>query len=402
MNTERDLARDTERLGRVQEFLRQHGLDGLVCTLPVNVLQLSGYWPVVGNAVALASKAGRIALVVPEDEEHLARMGWADDIRTFNAGHCNTAQDTLNVVGGSLPEIAAAMGIGPGSAIGYEHGAMFEPAPYASQFVYGSSIRELIATGLPSVTAVDATHGLRHLRSALTGYELRIVREACRTAADAFQSAGIYAGMKEYELATAIRAQLNLGYRDGRRVDGYAFCMSGLNSVQAAAAFQLTRDRVLQAGDFALVHCNSYVGGFWTDITRTFCIGAPAERQRTMYEAVFAARQAACEAVRPGAKAADVDRAARDVLTARGFGANFRHATGHGVGYAAIDHNAPPRIREGSDETLVPGMVFNIEPAIYIDGYGGLRHCDMVAVTANGVEMLTPFQASIEELVVRK
>jgi Xaa-Pro aminopeptidase len=184
------------------------------------------------------------------------------------------------------------------------------------------------------------------------------------------------------------------------RAGGFTFCMSGVNAAQAYAAYQRSRSSVLQPGTLALVHCNSYVDGYWTDITRTFFLGAPDERARAMYATVFDARRAAFEAVRPGVRAAEVDSAAREVIKAHGFGAQFKHATGHGVGFAAIDHNAPPRLHPKSDDVLETGMVFNIEPGIYLEDFGGLRHCDMVAVTADGAELLTPFQTALDELII--
>jgi Xaa-Pro aminopeptidase len=113
---------------------------------------------------------------------------------------------------------------------------------------------------------------------------------------------------------------------------------------------------------------------------------------------VFAARAAALSAIRPGATGAEVDRAARSVLAERGYGPEFKHPTGHGVGFAAIDHNARPRLHPKSPDVLEPGMVFNVEPGLYFED-GGMRHCDMVAVTDNGAELLTPFLCDIEELI---
>jgi Xaa-Pro aminopeptidase len=119
-----------------------------------------------------------------------------------------------------------------------------------------------------------------------------------------------------------------------------------------------------------------------------------------MYNAISAASKAALSAVRPGTKAAEVDTAARDVLEKRGFGPHFKHSTGHGVGFSAIDANANPRLHPKSQDTLEIGAVFNVEPAIYFEGYGGIRHCDMVTVTPSGVELLTPFQCCTDELVL--
>jgi Xaa-Pro aminopeptidase len=99
-------------------------------------------------------------------------------------------------------------------------------------------------------------------------------------------------------------------------------------------------------------------------------------------------------------KGAEVDAAARNVLRERGFGPQFKHGTGHGVGYSAISANAKPRIHPRSEDTLEPGMTFNIEPAIYFEGYGGIRHCDLVTITESGFELLTPFQCRVSELAL--
>lgn len=103
------------------------------------------------------------------------------------------------------------------------------------------------------------------------------------------------------------------------------------------------------------------------------------------------ARDAALHAAVPGAHASGIDATARDVLTRRGFGAQFLHAVGHGVGFAAADANAMPRLHPQSPDILEAGMTFNIEPAIYFKGEGGLQHCDVVACTESGAEVLTSF-----------
>jgi Xaa-Pro dipeptidase len=107
------------------------------------------------------------------------------------------------------------------------------------------------------------------------------------------------------------------------------------------------------------------------------------------------ARAAAFDAIKPGVHASFVDQAAREVIRKHGFGDKFPHSLGHGVGFAAISANARPRIHPASDEILETGMTFNIEPSIYIEGEGGARHCDMVAVTTNGMQLLTDFQSEM-------
>jgi Xaa-Pro dipeptidase len=97
-----------------------------------------------------------------------------------------------------------------------------------------------------------------------------------------------------------------------------------------------------------------------------------------------------------GVRANSVDCAARAVMTDAGFGQQFVHPLGHGVGFSAIDHREPPRIHPASSETLEEGMVFNVEPGACIDGWGGVRDCNMVAVTRDGCELLSPFQSTQE------
>jgi Xaa-Pro aminopeptidase len=176
--------------------------------------------------------------------------------------------------------------------------------------------------------------------------------------------------------------------------------MSGENSAKAHAAYARTRARQLRSGDLVMMHCNSCVQGFWTDITRAFHLGEPDERVVKMYEAVAEASQAALAEIRPGARASEVDRAAREVLSGKGFGKAFKHQTGHGVGFAAISADARPRLHPKSPDVLESGMVFNVEPAIYIDGFGGIRQCDLVVVNENGAEVLTDFQRDWRELIL--
>jgi Xaa-Pro aminopeptidase len=150
-----------------------------------------------------------------------------------------------------------------------------------------------------------------------------------------------------------------------------------------------------------MIHCNSFVNGLWTDITRTYHPTPNDDDALRLYQAVLAARRAALDVIAPGVRGREVDRAAREVIGRYGFGPHFRHGTGHGVGFAAIDHQARPRLHPASDDVLEAGMVFNLEPAIYLEGRGGLRHCDLVAVHRDGAELLTPFQARLEDLAPR-
>ena len=184
----------------------------------------------------------------------------------------------------------------------------------------------------------------------------------------------------------------------GERAGGRFSCMSGKRSGIAFGAFARSTAKKIESGDLVLTHCNSQVDGYWTDITRTYSTGEFTAKKQDMYGALFAARDAALAALAPGVGASDVDAAARSVLEERGFGKQFKHPTGHGVGFGAINPHALPRLHPKSPDRIEAGMVFNVEPGIYFEDFGGMRQCEMVAMTHTGAEVLTGFQGTIDDL----
>jgi Xaa-Pro aminopeptidase len=126
--------------------------------------------------------------------------------------------------------------------------------------------------------------------------------------------------------------------------------------------------------------------GYCSDCTRTYIAGAAAPPDfAEYYEVLLAAQKASCDFVRPGVTSHEVDAAARDVISAAGFGEMFIHRTGHGIG---LEEHEEPYIVAGNERVLEPGMCFSIEPGIYATGRHGARIEDIVVVTADGVERL--------------
>ncbi len=393
---------DGERRGRIVAAMREKQWDVLLCALPSNVLLTTGYWPVVGLSFSITSADGTIRLLVPEDEKELAEQGWADEVITFEAASLQKVVTVTEAIAPAFQQIANRIAAGP-VEIAYEKEQTFQPTPYSSFNFYGETVRLLAEGAFKTKGMHGAGSTLQSLKKVKTEREVHLIKRSCSVASSAFLegSRSIDAGRTELEVAGNFRRLLlsQAGPIAGSsRVEGFAWAMSGPNSALASRAYAQTRARVLKTGDLVLVHCNSSVDGYWTDITRTYHVGETGQKSRAMHESVLAARQAALSAIRPGVKASEVDRAARDVLQQKGFGPEFKHPTGHGVGFAAISGYEPPHIHPKSEEVLESGMTFNVEPAVYVDGFGGIRHCDMVAVTSTGFELLTPFQSNIEEL----
>jgi Xaa-Pro aminopeptidase len=153
----------------------------------------------------------------------------------------------------------------------------------------------------------------------------------------------------------------------------------------AASPHHEVSDRVLEPGDTVVVDIGGTMpSGYCSDSTRTYAIGEPPAEFLAYYKVLYDAQQAACAAVRPGVTADSIDAAAREPITAAGYGEAFFHRTGHGIG---LEAHEDPYIVAGNDEVLEPGMAFSVEPGIY-PGPHGARIEDIVVCTASGCERL--------------
>src|SRR5947209_4897003 len=244
----------TDRTLRLSRILSSRRLDALVCSLPVNVFMVSGYTPVIGNTLAIAGPDKLLVMLVPEDEKHLAAEVFNGEIKTFAAGSLEDLDDLLQVQREPLARILAEHSVQFGT-IGYDSGDAMQPFTYASQNVYGSSIRALLGSAVPAAKLVDVCDTLNDARAALTTDELDGVRRVCGFAARGFETAAsqLRPGLTEREVAEQFRAAIGQACGNNARCGAFTFCMSGPNAAQAYAAYQLTRDRALTPGDLALV-----------------------------------------------------------------------------------------------------------------------------------------------------
>jgi Xaa-Pro aminopeptidase len=168
--------------------------------------------------------------------------------------------------------------------------------------------------------------------------------------------------------------------------DGLAFDVDIASGPTAASPHAMPGERVVQEGDLLLVDAGALVDGYCSDCTRTYAVGDVSDAQRELYEIVLRAQQAGVDAVKPGASGRDVDTEARAVIMDAGYGESFGHGLGHGLGL--LVHEAPV-LRQESTDVLAPGNVVTVEPGIYLSGVAGIRIEDTVAVTDDGVEVLT-------------
>jgi Xaa-Pro aminopeptidase len=244
---------------------------------------------------------------------------------------------------------------------------------------------------LRDVGARDATELFTNVGLVKTTREIDAIRRANQAARAGLAAffAGCAPGGTEAELAAEVESAVQgRSGRDGCRLArGWAHVQSGPNSC-LAGTFSRSSARPLAEGDLVVLELAVCVDGYWSDLTRTACVGEPDERQRALLGAVREAQAAAIRAVRPGVTGEEVDGAARSILEQRGYGAGFTHNCGHHVGFRY--HDRGPVHQQGSRLPLQAGMTVTIEPGAYGPEYGGgARFEDDVLVIPGGAEILS-------------
>jgi Xaa-Pro aminopeptidase len=216
--------------------------------------------------------------------------------------------------------------------------------------------------------------------------EIRAIRAAVERGAELFKHAlqTIHPGVKEVEVA----AEMEYAARKAG-AEAMAFETIVASGARSALPHGRASSAAIVSGAFVVCDFGVILHGYCSDRTRTVYVGAATTEARRVYDAVLASQQAAIDAVRPGVKVARIDHAARKTLQQNGLAQYFTHSTGHGVG---LEIHEAPRVAQGQQEILRPGMVITIEPGVYLPGKWGVRIEDMVVVTEKGCEVLTPTQ----------
>jgi Xaa-Pro aminopeptidase len=386
------------RIEHIKALLTHYGFQALVCRAPQHVVMLTGYQPILGNSFCLVSRNKtqeiEVRLAVPVDEQDLVPKDAAVAVETFAEETMDTIDTTLDAVRQPLSTLLHEAGLAEEAIIGIEGGrAPIIPA-YTQVGVTGPETHELLHLLLLGAELRDATSLLDELAAIKTEEELAAIRRCEAVACQGFAAAreAIHAGATEAEVAAATTAALMCsGYATpgAHHVQPHVHVMAGARAALAYRAFNLTSNATIEQGDTVTVQMEIGVNGYWAELTRTFFAGTINQTWRKAHQACIEAQDAALAQIRDGANARDVDGAARQVMERAGFGAAFKHGLGHGFGFQAINHSAAPILHPVSHAQLRSGMVHNMEPAVYLDGSGGLRLNDNVLVRQDGPEVLS-------------
>lgn len=344
------------RRAAVAALLAEHRLDALLVTSLPNVRYLTGFTG--SNAMLLVFRTG--ALMFTDPRYKLQAPAEVDCQVKVSKGRI-------------LEDLTPALARRRVRRLGFERARI--------SFELFDSLR----SHLPLRSSLEPVPGwIERLRMVKSHGEIELIRKSVETNSRAFEMAArhLRAGITENDFAAEIEYRMR---RLGAEKPAFeTIVAAGARSALPHASPTAAR---LKPRDLVMVDMGAMQGGYASDMTRMFFLGTPGRRVRELYAAVFEAQQAAIAAARPGIPAAAVDRAARRVLTAAGFGRNFDHSTGHGLG---LEIHEAPRLGKSESLKLEQGMTITIEPGAYIEGFGGVRIEDTVVVTQTGCEVLTP------------
>ncbi|KAF0109371.1 MAG: putative M24B family peptidase [Chloroflexi bacterium] len=240
-------------------------------------------------------------------------------------------------------------------------------------------------------SSADAVFG--NLRLQKDKEEITCMREAVRIAQDALRATlpCIKEGVSEKEIASELIIQM---YKAGSSPN-LPFAPIVAGGPNSANPHAVPSDRKFERGDLVVIDWGAGCNDYCSDLTRTFAIGELSQELCSIYQTVQTANQAGRAMGKPGIKAGEVDIAARTVIDKAGFGEFFTHRTGHGLG---MDSHEPPYIFGSNDLLLTEGMVYTVEPGIYLSGNGGVRIEDDIVVTLTDSESMSDFPRDLQIL----
>jgi len=357
------------RIGLVRRRLTKAGLSGLLVTHLPDLRYLSGF---TGSSAALGIT------------RRAARLFTDGRYTTQAAEEVQAAQ--VQIVASS-PAVAAVEWLaaqGVGSA-GFDS----TKTTVANLARYRAALPSRLRRSFLAELAAPLVEPLRWVKDE---DELALMAEAALVGCKLFEHilGFIRPGLKEFEVAAELEHRARLLGAEGMSFD--TIVASGVRS--SLPHGRATGARLPRRG-FVTLDFGVILKGYCSDMTRTVYLGKPKGQERSAYQAVLEAQEAGVAAVSSGASCGEVDEAARGVLRRAGLAEAFTHSTGHGVG---LEIHESPRLGAGQTNRLLAGMVVTIEPGIYLAGRYGIRIEDMVAVTRDGGQVLTPAPKALIEL----
>ena len=350
----------SDRLAQLRSKMADLEVDAFLVSDPLNRLYLSGFTGSSGN------------LMVTRNDSILAT-----DFRYVEQAEREApSYKTHRTRGGAswLPEVAASLGV---CRLGFE-------ADHLSVAIHARLKSSLEESDEANDICLEPTSGVvEGIRGVKDAGEIELIERAVWIADEAMTSASsvVEPGTTEAQISWHIEQEMRkLG------AEGAAFDIIVAAGPNGALPHHRADDTVVKDGDAVVIDMGALYQNYRSDLTRTFLVGEPDDKFTSVYDTVLRAQLAAIDGARPGMTGKEIDSIARDVISEAGYGEQFGHGLGHGVGLAVHEH---PMVVPSSEDVIEDGMVFTVEPGIYISGWGGVRIEDMVVMENGHARVLT-------------
>lgn len=382
------------RTATALEEAHRRGRDALVLFSPTQVFYLTGFaFIATERPIALAVADHVTALLVPRlEEEHAAAHAAVDRIASYP--EYPGEQHPMHRLAGLLTDLGlgraklAVDGDGYPGVMGYRGPRLSEVLPDASV----QSMRELIEDMI-----MIKSH-----------QEIELIRESARWGNLAHRLLQEYTkpGVIESEVSSRAshEATMSMVMALGPEYRPLSWTSPGARAgyrgqigKQSAVAHSMTTHARIMPGDVLVTGASAAVGGYTSELERTMIMAPVGAEQKRFFSLMLGAQETAFEAISPGRPCSEVDRAVRAYFERHDLMPYWRHHVGHAMGMGI--HEAP-FLDIGDHTEIRPGMVFTVEPGIYVNGFAGFRHSDTLVVTERGFEMLTYYPRDLESLTI--
>jgi Xaa-Pro dipeptidase len=383
-----------QRTSALASRLRDAGLDGAVLFEPSYVLYYVGFAfvPTERPMAFVLTADGEGGMLVPRlEREHAQANASVSQV----ADYPEYPSESHPVE--SLRELLGKMGLGDATL-----GADQDGYPWILGY------RGPTLTGLTGRTPEKISAFVEDQMAIKSEAEVALIRESAKWGNLAHVLLQRYTrpGLTEVEVSQRASNEATLAMLDAIGpiyraqspfFDGASAGYRGQIGRNAAIPHALTANITFQAGDVLVTGASAPVWGYLSELERTMVIGEPSSEQRELFDHMVALQDTAFEAMKPGARCSDVDRAVRSYYDEHGLWDYWKHHVGHCIG---LRYHEGPFLDIGDETEITPGMVFTVEPGLYADGVGGFRHSDTVAVTNDGIDFLTYYPRDLGSLTL--
>mgnify|MGYP001187428427 CR=1 FL=1 len=351
-----------EKLQKIQHRIEELGLDGFLITSSYNRRYMTGF---TGSAGAV--------LITPAKALFITDFRYTEQAEKQCTGYEVVQQK--GSIASEVGEQAKNLGL---KKLGFEE----DHVTFSTYRLFDKEI---------NAELVPVSGEIEKLRLIKTKTEIKILKEAADIADAAFKHIldFIRPGKTELQVSNELEFFMrSLGATSS------SFDIIVASGYRSALPHGVASEKVIESGDFVTLDFGAYYNGYVSDITRTVAVGQPSDKLQEIYEIVLEAQLRGVNGIKPGLTGKQSDALTRDYITEKGYGENFGHSTGHGIG---LEVHEGPGLSVKSDVVLEPGMVVTVEPGIYIPGLGGVRIEDDIVITDNHNERLTH---SPKELII--